>query len=256
MYVNYIKEAQSSNQVKPVIGHLGLLAQCCLKYAVEFEQIIKTASEKPSVSIFPVSVEVDSPNSRKSKSPITFSNTTPTNDKAKQEKKSEKMKINEEIKRKKLKLEKLNRKLEKKLELIKQTKLKKRKNSYPNQNHDKHYQHEKETSIAPIKFKPYSEEFVQPKQSEIEKQTTLESYIQTKSFIENLIKISNSNNSNNNPSLINNFYSTPFVEHSTISNDLKAKRFSPYDVSIKTTHKRTGQFQQLVNECYAPQIFK
>ena len=77
-----------------------------------------------------------------------------------------------------------------------------------------------------------------------------------KNYFYTLIKISNSNNSNNNPSLINNFYSTPFVEHSTISNDLKAKRFSPYDVSIKTTHKRTGQFQQLVNECYAPQIFK
>ena len=93
-----MKEAESLNQIKPVIGHLGLLAQCCLKYAVEFEQIIKTASEKPSVSIFPVLGGVDSPNSRKSNTSTTFSNTTSSNDKAKQAKKSEKIKINEEIK--------------------------------------------------------------------------------------------------------------------------------------------------------------
>jgi len=256
MYANYIKETHNLDQFKPVIGHLGLLAQFCLKYALEFDQTIKAASEKQSATIFPVLGEASSPNSYKSTTPTTNSCAVPTVQKAKQANKSEKIKINEEIKRKKLKLEKLNRKLEKKLELIKQTKLKKNKNSH---SHHTYHLNENDTSKTSIKFKPYSEEFVQPKQPEIENQTQLDTYIQTKSFIENFIKLSNANNSSNNPPLMNNLYtnhSNPFQEHSMISNEFKAKRFSPYDLSLRTTHKRTGQFQHLVNECYAPKLFK
>lgn len=236
------------------IGHLGILTECCLKYAIEFDTIIKSVPSTPPPLLYPIINLQSSQSSSNShiitsnKSNFSSSSISPSVSFKKKEKflrKSEKMRINEEISKKKLKLENLNKKLERKLELIKQTKknynvlnLKKNYKEFKNQNTFK------PPVQSPIKV-PINNE------AELFKADQF-SYYQAKSLIENLMLISSAPTNN---FLSNSLQSPPINLCPTGIVNSKPKRFNPYDVNLRPTHKQ-NQFQNLINNTSTKAIYK
>lgn len=253
------KEALLSR--RPKIGHLGLLAQTCLKYSIEFDQIIKSAAVSPqSIVLPPLPSSHSSFKCSSDSQSSSTSSSEPSSKKHSIKEKTltshgDKLRIKEEILKKKLKLEKLNRKLERKLELINENKLDRLKSKHHNREHRQHNNHEKscikkdEQAAAPIldRISPPVEITKPPviiKPNPIDT-GLINNHYQT--IIDNLMLISSSSPSSSTSLSVTNYFNpshllpNPYnlslnsnIKNAPTANvTTKPKRFNPYDLNLR-----------------------
>lgn len=290
--MNSIYQNDALLNKRPKIGHLGLLTQMCLKYSVEFDQVIKTAANSSSMSssiVMPPSSLSSSQSSIKS---VNDSQSSTSSIEVKPKKyletlpkqeiyisKNEKLKIKEELLKKKLKLEKLNKKLERKLELINQNKTNKLNNkSHHHKKEEKHVSKPILAAISPPReplppininnnntypiFEPnnlFNNPYYQAKI--MENLMLLTSSTPTSPSSSSTSPLGVYNYLNTSPLMPPSHYnanSTPNAS-STITSSLKTKRFNPYELHSRPSVNKF-ELPSLTNNHrgyeFVPPIFK